>query len=214
MRKYVVMTLTQVEILEINLDSLWYMLNVYPALDRRLSRMHELRALEAWKTMELNSCLRRLASFQRTQLSAVLETKEFKEGDELWPMKPGPRNAYLLAEGELVFAEVAEVHDRPFKAGAFLCDFQSMIQNRKSSSQNASGSTTMSLNETVMPTAGEDGVPCTDSQPSPQETYLPRVTLVAQTDCRLYQIPWSDAYRFLEGNPGVLVQIYHSYVVE
>jgi hypothetical protein len=49
--------------------------------------MHELRMLSAWKTMELNSCLRRLVSFQRTQLLSILEARECRPGEELWKKK-------------------------------------------------------------------------------------------------------------------------------
>jgi phosphoribosyl 1,2-cyclic phosphodiesterase/CRP-like cAMP-binding protein len=238
-RKCVIKSLTDVDVLELSIDSLWYLLNVYPALDRRLSRMHELRALEAWRTMELNSCLRRLASFQRTQLNAVLELKEYKEGEELWTKKSGPRNAFLVAEGQLVFTELAdEMGDRPFEAGAFLCDFHSMVLNRRVASSSSMSSSAQQQGGAMpssvlgahaagttlnMPPSSDLGSTETSHNSSAQSLtsaeqenhlHFPSITLLAKTDCRLYQINWRDALQFLESNPGVLVQIYHSYVVE
>ena len=226
-RKCVIRTLTEVELIELDMNALWYLLNVYPALDRRLSRMHELRALEAWRTMELNSCLRRLASIQRTQLNAVLELKEFKRGEELWTKRPGPRNAYLVAEGHLTFPELAEdIGDRPFGAGAFLCDFHSMIVNRRPSSSSTISSTAQPgiqvHAQLPVPPEVVAGLNSAHNSSSNSLTSgendsahnVPTVTLVAKTDCRLYQINWRDVFQFLESNPGVLVQIYHSFVVE
>ena len=227
-RKTVIRTVTEVELIEIDLNSLWYMLNVYPALDRRLSRLHELRALEAWRTMDLNSCLRRLAAFQRTQLNAILELKEFKAGEELWPKRAGPRNAYLIAEGYLMFSEMSEESDEPFGAGAFLCDFHSMIMNRRASSSSTISSNAQSSSlpagpsllpaSSVFPDLNTVEYPSQNTTANSSDTdisqHLFNVTLVAKTDCRLYQINWREAFQFLESNPGVLVQIYHSYVVE
>jgi CRP-like cAMP-binding protein len=246
-RKCVIRTLTEVDLIELDMNALWYLLNVYPALDRRLSRMHELRALEAWRTMELNSCLRRLASFQRTQLNAVLESKEYKRGEELWTKKPGPRNAFLVAEGQLVFSELSEeMNERPFEAGAFLCDFHSMIVNRRPSSSSTISSSAqpaqlqplnqgltattaqMNINSFVHfpaatahdlvagsePAHNNSSHSLTSGENEGYQQPFPTVTLIAKTDCRLYQINWRDAFQFLESNPGVLVQIYHSFVVE
>ncbi|KAH9253616.1 hypothetical protein BASA81_008452 [Batrachochytrium salamandrivorans] len=216
-----VITMTEVELLEVDLSSLGYMLSTYPALDGRLTRMHDLRMLSAWKTMELNSCLQRLVSFQRTQLLSILEKKEFAAGEELWTKRQGPRNAYLIVDGQLMFPEMAE-NDHPFTAGAFLCDFHSMIERRKLSSNGTvgggNGGSGDLLDEEKNSIASDEhsqiSLDLNPFAPIPPSPGSGNPSLVAKTKCTVFEIAWKDAVQFLESNPGVLVQVFHSCATE
>lgn len=220
-----VVAMTEVELLEVDLSSLGYMLSTYPALDGRLTRMHDLRMLSAWKTMELNSCLQRLVSFQRTQLLSILEKKEFAAGEELWTKRQGPRNAYLVVDGQLVFPEMAE-NDHPFTAGAFLCDFHSMIERRRLSTNGVvggggggGGGLGDLLDEEKNSIASDEhsqiSLDLNSFTPVPPPSPgSGNPSLVAKTKCTVFEIAWKDAVQFLESNPGVLVQVFHSCATE
>lgn len=82
-----------------------------PALLRRVS---ENKMTDAWPVMEANRHLAPLTAFQRNQLMAILKSKEFKPGEELYCIGGLPLQVYLVADG---FVTLTDAHGRKLRVG-------------------------------------------------------------------------------------------------
>jgi CRP-like cAMP-binding protein len=107
------------------------------------------------------------------------------EGQMLWEAGEPVKHAYLVSEGSLVFEEMRDDLDTPFDSGAFVCDIASMMSRRAvECGQEAEGPTTS------------------------------KVSLVASSRSIVYAVDADDIMEYLDHNPGILINLIDSLVME
>eukprot|EP00510_Aplanochytrium_minuta_P008235 CAMPEP_0184046540 /NCGR_PEP_ID=MMETSP0956-20121227/1626_1 /TAXON_ID=627963 /ORGANISM="Aplanochytrium sp, Strain PBS07" /LENGTH=1304 /DNA_ID=CAMNT_0026338161 /DNA_START=636 /DNA_END=4550 /DNA_ORIENTATION=- len=124
-----ILALTKVTLLKLDEHAFHYVMDMTPGLRVRLDRLSRIRHSSSWKAIDSNSVFSRLGSSQRAQLQAILHSVTVKAGDVLWKYNAPALNAYLIASGELEFAEIREELGTPFAKGAFLCNIISMLSH-------------------------------------------------------------------------------------
>ncbi|MCA9790396.1 MAG: cyclic nucleotide-binding domain-containing protein [Candidatus Eremiobacteraeota bacterium] len=104
---------SRVEVIMIDrLDFLQFIANTeIPSLLRQVARN---KMTDAWPVMSANRHFRPLTTFQKTQLLAILQTRQFAEGEALYRIGGLPLQLFLIADGEVL---LRDEHKRKLKVG-------------------------------------------------------------------------------------------------
>lgn len=188
-----IVALSRLTLIKLDTHAFRYLLDTTPGLQYRMERLSKIRCSLSWKAIGANSVLSRLRSTQRSQLQSYMQVMHVKKGTRLWEKGQPVKRAYLLACGQLEFHEMRQELMTPFKKGAFFISISSMMAQRleeASDQDNGRGSKKR------------------------KSLIASKLTLVAKTDADLYYIEAEDMLEFLEGNPGILIQVIESVVLE
>ena len=104
-------------------------------IPERLVRLARARSERSWEVLERNGSLRPLTSAQKTQFQSFLTSRPAAAGESLWRAGEPPTAAYLLDDAEVeVELEHASDPPAPFRAGAFLGEFDAIVRGAPASS--------------------------------------------------------------------------------
>ncbi|GBG27927.1 cGMP-dependent 3',5'-cGMP phosphodiesterase A [Hondaea fermentalgiana] len=189
---------TEMTLIELDAHAFRYLLDTTPGLEYRMERLSRIRCSLSWKAIGANSVLSRLGSKQRSQLQSVLQVQHAVAGTKLWTKNQPTTCAYLLAGGKVDVMELRDSIDEPFRAGTFFCNIASLMSIRQA---HQSGSSSLKSAGALRAKGRSKIVPS-------------RISLIAKTDVDLYFIEVDDILDFLDHNPGVLINLIDSVVLE
>jgi CRP-like cAMP-binding protein/phosphoribosyl 1,2-cyclic phosphodiesterase len=115
---------TAVEVFAIDRDNFLSLLRGSETLDR-LKRLARGQSEGTWELLAKNSMLLKMSSAQKTQLETFFTPEPVAAGAQLWRAGEVPKRAFLLDTADVVIDEVGET---PFRSGAFLGDFDALLQ--------------------------------------------------------------------------------------
>jgi CRP-like cAMP-binding protein len=81
-------------------------------LARRMNNLVKARLDGSWKSISANSVLRNLSTNQKTSLQALLTMKKYKLGEIIYKCGEQAKEAVLISQGELLFAEIHSVNPK------------------------------------------------------------------------------------------------------
>lgn len=139
-----VVAVTDVELLSIRRRAFRWLLQGTDVL-ARITRLIEAIDSGAWEVFANNSCLSRMSTSQKTQLSELCERKEFSDGQFIWKAGDPARFAFLIDAGSVRYDRVLkQTGTRPVTAatriprsgpaqlvaGAFVADVTALVEGK------------------------------------------------------------------------------------